>query len=116
MSAGKRNERITIEEPLRADADGDGQEEITWQPYGSFWAEVIQTGGGQSAEFGERQQQAEHREMFDLFSSSESRAITEDMRIVHRGRTLEIDNVHVDWSQRKAVVVTATEKPRTLNE
>lgn len=112
MSAGGRNERITIQQPTRDDADGDGQPTLSWATYGAFWAKVERSGGGQESESGDRQQQSEQRELFELHNCSETRGITEDMRISHRGRTLEISNVHVDWSERKSVFVTATEKPK----
>ncbi|MCE9650578.1 MAG: phage head closure protein [Parvibaculum sp.] len=82
--AGNLRERVTIEAPSR-NADGAGGADIEWTPLATVWAEVADQGGNEQV-LGERTEaRARHR-----VTMRHRGDVTAEMRLVWRGRTLDI--------------------------
>jgi SPP1 family predicted phage head-tail adaptor len=82
--AGNLRERVTVEAPSR-NADGAGGADIAWSPLATVWAEVAALGGNEQT-LGERTEaRARHRVTIRYCAD-----VTTEMRLVWRGRTLDI--------------------------
>lgn len=109
MPAGKYRDRVSIEEPTRAEAD-DGQTSSAWTLYERLWGNLAMRAGDQRGEHGGKQQQAGIALVLELRSSPRSRQITTKMRVLIDDRTLHIASVDRDSSLTE-VVLTLSEKP-----
>lgn len=112
MSAGTYPHRIRFEAPIRT-TNADGQAVVSWPeptdaPYATLWANVRQTGGGQGHEH--EQQQAENVYEITLRASPLAQGITTAMRIVFRGRYLQVGSVDDIEFRGREVMIRATEK------
>ena len=87
MAAGSRRFRVTVQQSSPTD-DESNQPIDGWVTFCGRWAEVVATGG--SERYKGRQIQANATHVITLISDSVTRHITASMRVLWRGRIINL--------------------------
>jgi SPP1 family predicted phage head-tail adaptor len=102
-SAGSLRERLTIERPVRV-ADDAGGARTTWAALATVWAEVVSLGGVETA-LGERREARTSHRVTMRFRDD----VTAEMRLVWRGRSLDIRGMRDPDGKRRWLAINAEE-------
>ncbi len=100
-TAGRLRERVTIERPVRV-SDGTGGESVSWAALGTVWAEVASLAGSEVT-------QAERDEARGRYTVTMRHRddVIADMRLVWRGKVLNIRGLRDPDGRRRWLAVSA---------
>tara|TARA_R110000868_G_scaffold244926_2_gene501394 strand:+ start:4911 stop:5234 length:324 start_codon:yes stop_codon:yes gene_type:complete len=100
-ATGSLRERVMIERPVRV-GDGTGGESVSWTELGEVWAEVASLAGSEVT-------QAERDEARGSYTVTMRHRddVNADMRLVWRGKTLNIRSLRDPDGRRRWLVVSA---------
>ena len=88
LDAGRLTERITIEAPTKAQNDV-GETVLTWSTFAEVWGAVQSLAGREAERYSEIVGFSGHKVTIRALDG-----ITSSMRVIYRGRTLEIGAIN----------------------
>ncbi|GAB5387082.1 MAG: hypothetical protein Alpg2KO_00500 [Alphaproteobacteria bacterium] len=107
---GQRNERVTIQRPVRERDELGGHGPDDWQDIGTFWAKVSARSGNVSSAGGEKELRGAEQELVShriiiLFRDD----IDASCRVLWRGKELAVTSVFDFSGRREELTIDVTE-------
>ena len=110
MAGGHYRHRITLQQPTRTDADGDGHLTTTFTTVATVWANVRIAGGSEDLEH--RQKRGSIDATVEIRYSPTAAAIRADWRFLFNDQTFELTAPPVDLDgDRRRITLEAQAKP-----
>jgi len=100
---GELRERVVVEEPTRS-TTALGESQLTWGTFASRWASVEGVSSRESLQYGQQQVDVTHKVRMRYLPG-----LSHDMRLVWRGRILDVVSV-LEYGNRSEHVLVCQEQ------
>jgi len=91
MIIGKSDRRITIQSPT-ATVNGYGEPVVSWSTHATVWAELVKT-ASMRERIDQEQEAATTTLAFKVRSSTDTRSVGTDYRVVYDGKNYDISGI-----------------------